>query len=290
VKLFEYALISGVLFGLFYGFVGIGLNLLFGVMRLVNLAHGDIVVFGGYLAYSLSSLAHISPLWAIPVSVPVSLAFGFVLYQVTVPRLKRSDDTETASLILFFGLSQALEAVASMVYGSNEVTLSALGGPVTIFGQSYSLSVVVAAAISLPALLVLYLYLYRTRLGLGTRAVMSDEQEAAASGVRVRLVATSAFMIGIAFAGASGALAAFMLGGINPTSGSGLTIAAFTVIVIGSLGNPLGTAVGGLLYGLASSLTQAYATEWTGMVPYALLLAVVLLRPSGLFARRARVA
>ena len=290
MKLFEYALISGVLFGLFYGFVGIGLNLLFGVMRLVNLAHGDIVVFGGYLAYSLSSLAHISPLWAIPISVPASLAFGFVLYQVTVPRLKRSDDTETASLILFFGLSQALEAVASMVYGSNEVTLSALGGPVTIFGQAYSLSVVVAATISLPALLVLYLYLYRTRLGLGTRAVMSDEQEAAASGVRVRLVATSAFMIGIAFAGASGALAAFMLGGINPTSGSGLTIVAFTVIVIGSLGNPLGTAVGGLLYGLASSLTQAYATEWTGMVPYALLLAVVLLRPSGLFARRARVA
>jgi branched-chain amino acid transport system permease protein len=290
VKLFEYALISGVLFGLFYGFVGIGLNLLFGVMRLVNLAHGDIVVFGGYLAYSLSSLARISPLWAIPISVPASLAFGFVLYQVTVPRLKRSDDTETASLILFFGLSQALEAVASMVYGSNEVTLSVLGGPVTIFGQAYSLSVVVAAAISLPALLVLYLYLYRTRLGLGTRAVMSDEQEAAASGVRVRLVATSAFMIGIAFAGASGALAAFMLGGINPTSGSGLTIVAFTVIVIGSLGNPLGTAVGGLLYGLASSLTQAYATEWTGMVPYALLLAVVLLRPSGLFARRARVA
>ena len=290
MKLFEYALISGVLFGLFYGFVGIGLNLLFGVMRLVNLAHGDIVVFGGYLAYSLSSLAHISPLWAIPISVPASFVFGFVLYQVTVPRLKRSADTETASLILFFGLSQALEAVATMVYGSNEVTLPELGGPVSIFGQDYSLSVVVAAAISLPALLVLYLYLYRTRLGLGTRAVMSDEQEASASGVRVRLVATSAFMIGIAFAGASGALAAFMLGGIDPTSGSGLTIVAFTVIVVGSLGNPLGTAVGGLLYGLASSLTQAYATEWTGMVPYALLLAVVLLRPSGLFARRARVA
>jgi branched-chain amino acid transport system permease protein len=95
-------------------------------------------------------------------------------------------------------------------------------------------------------------------------------------------------MIGIAFAAAAGTLSVYMLGGINPTSGSALTVTAFTVIIIGSLGNPLGTIVGGLMVGLASSLTQAYATEWTGMIPYALLLAVVLLRPSGLFGGRVR--
>jgi branched-chain amino acid transport system permease protein len=175
-----------------------------------------------------------------------------------------------------------------MIYGANQITLPSLGGPISIFGQSYPSSVVISASLSVPALGVLYLYLYRTRLGLATRAVMADEQEAIASGVRVRLVATSAFMIGIAFAAAAGTLSVFMLGGINPTSGSALTVTAFTVIIIGSLGNPLGTIVGGLLVGLASSLTQAYATEWTGMIPYALLLAVVLLRPSGLFGRKVR--
>lgn len=288
MKLLEYALVSGVLFGLFYGFIGIGLNLLFGVMHLVNLAHGDMVVFGGYLAYSLTTRAHINPLWAIPLSIPLSLVFGFVLYRTTVPRLRRSADTETASLILFFGIAQVLEAVATMVYGTNQVTLPSLGGPISIFGQQYSSSVIASAVISLVALVVLYVYLYRTRLGLVTRAVMADEREAIASGVRVRLVATSAFMIGIAFAAAAGALAAFELGGINPTSGSALTLTAFTVIIIGSLGNPLGTAVGGLLYGLATSLTQAYATEWTGLVPYALLLIVVLLKPNGLFGGKVR--
>lgn len=290
MQLFEYAVIGGIMFGLFYGFIGVGLNLLFGVMGLVNLAHGDLVVFGGYLAYSLANDAHINPLWAIPISVPLALVFGFLLYQVTVPRLRRSADTETASLILFFGISQVLQAVATMVYGTNQVTLPSLGGPVNIFGQRYPASVVISAAISIPALLVLYAYLYRTRLGLSTRAVMANEEEAVASGVRVRLVATTAFMIGIAFAAAAGALAVYLLGGINPSTGSSLTVTAFTIIIIGSLGNPLGTAVGGLLYGLASSLTQAYATQWTGLVPYALLLVVVLLRPSGLFGRRVRTA
>ncbi len=288
MQLFQYAVINGILFGLFFGLIGIGLNLLFGVMRLVNLAHGDLIVLGGYLAYSLSTIAHINPLWAIPLSIPLALVLGFLLYQVTVPRLKRAADTETASLIVFFGVSQVLEAAATMMYGANQVTLPSLGGPIDLFGQLYPSSVVLSAGLSIPALGVLYAYLYKTRLGLSTRAVMADEHEAIASGVRVRFVATTAFMIGIAFAAIAGTLSVYMLGGINPTTGSALTVTAFTVIIIGSLGNPLGTAVGGLLVGLASSLTQAYATEWTGMVPYVLLLLVVLLKPSGLFGGKVR--
>lgn len=290
--LFGYALISGILYGLFYGFVAIGLNLLFGVMRLVNLAHGDLVVFGGYLTYVLVIDAHLNPLWAIPISIPLALAFGFVLYRITVPRLSRSADTETASLILFFGISQVLEAVASMAFGNNPDTLSPsiFGGPVQIFGQPFASSAVVAALVSVPALGVLYLYLYRTRLGLVTRAVMADETEAAASGVRVRMVAASAFAIGVAFAVAAGAMAIFMLGGVDPTTGTTLTVTAFTVIIIGSLGNPLGTALGGLLYGVVLGFTQTFASGWSGLVPFALLLVVVLVRPSGLLGRRVRSA
>ncbi len=290
MQLFEYAVVNGLLFGLFYAFIGIGLNLLFGVMRLVNLAHGDLIVFGGYLAYSLSTSAHINPLWAIPLSIPLSFLFGFILYQIVVPRLKHSADTETTSLIVFFGVSQVLEAAATMIYGANQVTLPLFGGPINLFGQGYPASEVVSAGLAIPALGLLYLYLYRTRLGLATRAVMADEFEAVSSGVRVRLVTTSAFMIGIAYAAAAGALNMYMLGGINSSSGSALTVTAFTVIIIGSLGNPLGTPVGGLMVGLVSSLTAAYATQWTQMVPYALLLVVVLVRPTGLFGAKVRSA
>lgn len=288
----EYALISGILYGLFFGFIGIGLNLLFGVMRLVNLAHGDLVVFGGYLAYALATYAHLNPLWEIPISIPVALAAGFALYYITVPRLRRSADTETASLILFFGISQVLEAIASTAFGNNPKTLSpsTFGAPVHLFGEAYASSAVVSGLVSIPALVVLFAYLYRTRLGLATRAVMADEMEAAASGIRIRMVAASAFAIGVAFAVAAGALGIFMLGGVDPTTGSTLTVTAFTVIIIGSLGNPAGTAVGGLLYGLVLSFTEAFASEWSGLVPFALLLAVVLVRPSGLLGRSARSA
>jgi branched-chain amino acid transport system permease protein len=165
VQLFEYAVVNGVLFGLFYAFIGIGLNLLFGVMRLVNLAHGDLVVFGGYLAYTLTTDTHMNPLWAIPISIPLALLFGLVLYQVVVPRLKHSADTETASLIVFFGVSQILEAVATIIYGANQVTLPLLGGPINLFGQGYPLSEVVSAAMAIPALGLLYVYLYRTPRG-----------------------------------------------------------------------------------------------------------------------------
>lgn len=286
----EYAIISGILYGLFYGFIGIGLNLLFGVMRLVNLAHGDMVVFGGYLAYALATYAHLNPLWAIPVSIPVSLAIGFGLYHLTVPRLHRAADTETASLILFFGISQVLEAIASATFGNNPETLSpsTFGGPIHLFGQSYASSAVVSALVSIPALGVLFAYLYKTRLGLATRAVMADETEATASGIRIRLVASSAFAIGVAFAVAAGALGIFMLGGVDPTTGSALTVTAFTVIIIGSLGNPIGTAVGGLLYGLVLSFTETFASGWSGLVPFALLLVVVLVRPSGLLGKTVR--
>ena len=225
-------------------------------------------------------------------SVPLALAFRFGFYHIAVRRLRRTADTETMSLILFFGLSQVLEAAAALAFGSNQVTLSpsTFGGPVHLFGQSYPPSAVVCGLLSVPMLGVLFFYLYRTRLGLATRAVMADEEEATASGVRVQFVAMSAFAIGIAFAAAAGPLAVFMLSGINPATGGSLTVTAFTVIVIGSLGNPAGTAVRGLLYGVALGFTDTYASAWAGLVPFALLLVVMLLRPSGLFGRTLRSA
>ncbi len=290
--LFGYALIAGVLFGLFYAFMSTGLNLLFGVLRLVNLAHGDIVVFGAYVAYSLSSMAGLNPLLAIPITIVPALAFGVLLYYGTVPRLNRSQDTEMASLILFFGVSQVLEAVATFAYGNNQASLSptTFGGPINILGEHVPATWVVCGLLSIPALVVLFVYLYRSRLGMATRAVMASREEAAAAGINTRRVAALAFGIGVAFAAASGALTIFMLGGVNPSTGSELVLTAFTVVVIGSLGNPIGTVVGGLLYGLVFTFTKTYSPSWADIVPYLLMLVVLLVRPTGILGRRVRSA
>jgi branched-chain amino acid transport system permease protein len=285
-----YALVAGILFGLFFAFLGIGLNLVFGVLRLVNLSHGDFAVLGGYGAYAAYTVLRISPLIAIPALIIPALLVGIGLYYGAIPRLRRSPEAETASLILFFGISQVIEAVMSATLGNNQVSLppTLFGAPISIFGLKIPAVWFVSAAISVPALGLLYLYLYRTRLGLITRAVMADEEEARACGVDVSRVCALAFGIGLAFAVTVGCLVVFMLGGISPATGTAVTVTAFAVIVLGAVGNPAGAAVGGLAYGLAAEFTQTYEPSWSDLVPYLLLLAVLLVRPSGLLGRRVR--
>ncbi|EQD67969.1 Bacterial inner-membrane translocator, partial [mine drainage metagenome] len=148
----------------------------------------------------------------------------------------------------------------------------------------------VAAAVSVPVLLILFAYLGRTKLGRATRAVMASPDEAAAVGINVRTISALTFGIGVALAVGAGSLAIFMLGGVTPTEGVSITVVSFAVIVIGGLGNTLGTLVGGLVFGLASQLTLTFQPNWAALVPYALLLAVVLIRPSGILSRTRRLA
>ncbi len=285
-----YAIISGLLFGLFFAFVGAGLNLLFGVLKLVNLAHGDLVVVGGYLAYEVSVKLGINPMLAVPLGVIPAFVLGVGLYYGTVPRLSRAEDTETTSLVLFFGVSMIIEALATILFGNNLVSLSPLtfGPAVQLFGQSLPSYWLVAGGITIPALVIFYLYLYRSQFGTATRAVMVNSDEAATSGINVRRISAIAFGVGAVFAVASGPLALFMLGGISPGTGIDLTLTAFTVIVIGSLGNPVGTVIGGLLYGLVLSFVQTYLSSWAAAVPYVLMLAVLLIKPSGILGKRVR--
>src|SRR3978361_1806929 len=111
-----YALVAGVLFGLYFSLVGIGLNLVFGVMRIVNLAHVDILMLGAFIAFGVVTLAGIDPLFAVPLAFVVFLIVGLLLYWVLVPRLQGSVNPEMLSIILFFGLSQVIEAVMTIFF------------------------------------------------------------------------------------------------------------------------------------------------------------------------------
>src|ERR1700709_483910 len=115
-----YALVAGVLFGLYFSLVGIGLNLVFGVMRIVNLAHGDILMLGAFIAFGVVGLAGIDPLFALPLAFVVFVLAGFLLYWILVPRLQGSVNPEMLSIILFFGLSQVIEAVTPILFGTCE--------------------------------------------------------------------------------------------------------------------------------------------------------------------------
>lgn len=288
-----YALISGILFGLFFSLMGLGLNLVFGVLRIVNLAHGDFLMLGAYGAYLAYTLAGVNFAVILVGELILLILIGIPLYYLLIPRLYRSRDPEMLSLILFFGFSQVIEAIAVIIFGNNPTSIAwnALGtASVMLFGQSYEISWIVTAGLGLLCIIALYFYLYRSHLGLATRAVMSNRDEARASGINVHQVSALAFGIGLALAAISGALSPFMIGSFQPTIGVGLTVTAFAIIVIGSLGNPLGTVVGGLVYGVSYMLMQTYLSSWTDLVPFLLLLVIVLIRPSGLLGRSMRSA
>jgi branched-chain amino acid transport system permease protein len=302
-----YTLLAGLLFGLYFTLIGLGLNLIFGVMRIVNLAHGDFLMLGAFLAFWLFSLFAINPIPTIPVAFAIFLLAGFPLYYLLVPRLLRAKDPEMLSFILFFGLSQVIQALATILWGTSERSIPGgqLGravaailsfitghkvenGPIEILGQSFPAAWVASGIASGIGVLLVYWYLYRTKLGYLTRAVMVSRDEAVASGIDVDRISAIAFGFGLGLAAVAGVFAPFLLGSITPAMGAEVTITSFAVIVIGSLGNPLGTLLGGLIYGISYMFMQSYYSSWANLLPYLLLIAVLLLRPNGLLGRQAR--
>ena len=289
--LFEYSIVAGILLGIFYALLSMGLNLIFGVQKIINLAHGDMVMLGGF-AWELYFTFHINPIIAVIIVIPFSVALGFGLYYLLIPRLRQAADIETLSLVLFFGVSQVTEALATLGFGNDQRNLpvnSIPSHPIQFLGQSFEADWWVAAAVSLPLLALFFFYLSGTRIGRETRAVIADVDEAAAVGIDSSRVSAVSFGIGLALAAASGAMAIFILGGVDPSEGPGITIIAFAIIVFGSLGNPLGTILGGILFGIAYQIAQVYATSWSNLVPFVLVLAVMLLRPQGLLGKGSRV-
>jgi branched-chain amino acid transport system permease protein len=285
------AVIAGLIFGLYFTLVGLGLNLVFGVMKIVNLAHGDFLMLGAFAAYWLFHLYGLHPLVAAAAVLVSFVVLGLPIYYLVVPRLQRARDAEMLSIILFFGLSQMMEAATTIAFGTTERSIPGriLGsGPVTVLGQRVPSAWVFGAAVSAVAVACVYLYLYRTRLGRLTRAVMVSRDEALATGIDVHRVSAIAFGIGIALAGVAGVFAPFMLGSVTPAMGPEINIAAFAVIVVGTLGNPLGTVLGGVVYGVSLMMMQTYLSSWANLLPNVLLIAVLLVRPEGLLGRQVR--
>ncbi len=302
-----YTLVSGLLFGLYFGLMGLGLNLVFGVMRIVNLAHGDFLMLGSFLAFGLYTALAASPLVAALAAFALFVVVGLPLYYLLVPRLLASKDPEMLSFILFFGLSQAIEAVVTIAFGTGERSIPseplsrALGavtrlftghplpdGPVVLLGQAFPAAWVATGAASVLGVVLVYLYLYRTRLGYLTRAVMVHREEAISAGIDVHRISAIAFGIGIGIAAVAGTFAPYMQGSVTPAMGAHVTVTSFAVIVIGSLGNPLGTVLGGLVYGVSYIFMQSYLSDWAELLPYLMLIAILLVRPSGLLGRQVR--
>ncbi len=286
-----YALATGIIFGLYFALVGVGMNLVFGVMRIVNLAHGDFIMLGALGAFWLFRGLGLPPSAVVAISFAVFFLLGLPLYYLLVPRLFRAAEPEMLSLILFFGLSQVIEAAVAMLFGNAERSIPSRllgGGPVPLLGQTVPFAWAYAAGISLLMLAGVYLYLYQSRIGRQTRAIMAQREEALAIGVDIHRICAIAFGVGAGLAAVAGVFAPFMLGSFTPSIGIPLDLTSFAVIVIGSLGNPLGTLLGGMIFGVSLMLMRTYLSSFADLLPNLVLIGVLLVRPTGLLGRAVR--
>jgi len=288
-RLILQSIVSGLLVGGMYGLVALGLALAFGVLKVLNVAHGELVMLGGYAAFFLFSEAGVDPLLGTPIVFLALFAFGIILYQILF-RFVVKYDIETRiknSLLVSFGLVLVLQAVAVFFFSGDDRTIvtgyssnALILGPVRIpWVRLAGFVVAVVAAFALEWLL------NRTRFGHAVRATAEDWALASLTGIDVRRVYMIAFAISAGLAGLAGAMVSLGYS-VSPSIGLGWTLKALIVIVLAGLGSMRGIVFAGMLLGLIEGLASVWVgSAYRGVVALVVFLIVLSVRPQGLFGR-----
>ncbi len=280
-------ILNGLLMGGLYALVALGLSLVFGVLRLINLAHGVLVVGASYGALELTQLVHLGPFAALPVVVVVAACFGYGLQRLVLTNLLLKG-TE-AGIVGTFGLAVLGEAAFASGFTSNGQSLSSslATASIRIGGTTLEAVLVVATAVAVALTAVLALGISRTRAGSVLRAAASDPATAELMGIDVRQV----FAVTVALAAALAAVAGVLYGvasSFTPTSDTSLLLIAVAVVVVGGVGNLTGTLVAGLAVGLVQALSVGlFGGGYSDFTVYLLFFLVLVVRPTGLLGRGA---
>jgi branched-chain amino acid transport system permease protein len=281
-------LILGLLLGGLYGLAAAGLSLIFGVLKVLNVAHGELIMVGGYAAWLAAGLG-LDPFLALLGVIPLTAVVGLLLYGGSFAFVVRYEEEARVknSLLVGFGLALALHALAVRVFTADERSIpTAYAGQTVLVG---GLVVPIARLASLVVALVLigltHLFLARTRWGHAIRAAAEDWEAATLQGIDVRRAYVLAFAIGTGLAGAAGCLVAVGYS-ISPAIGLEWTLKALIVVVLAGLGSLFGTFVGGLVLGMAEAASAvALGGPYREVVGLLLFVCVLVARPQGLFGR-----
>ena len=284
-------LLQGLLVGGVYGLIGLGLSLIFGVMRVVNFAHGDALTLGMFLALFLATRFHIDPYLSILVALPLGFALGYAIQRLILARLP--EGLGNASLLATLGLGLIFSNSLFLGFGAQpqSVNVPYAISTINLAGARLSIPFVVAGAVTIVAILALNALLYRTELGRAIRATSQNPLGAELQGVDTGRVQAIVFGIGIALALLAGILLLPILGSVIPTIGENFLIKAFVVTVLGGLGNLSGAVLGGLFLGLVETIGATGTVgsvglnAWRDAFGLVLFLLVLLLRPEGLFGK-----
>lgn len=285
MSLWTTAVVDGALLGGVYTIVGLGLALVFGVLRLVNLAHAAFLVAGGYLTLLVTTHTGIDPLLCLVIVLPVLFVAGYAVQRWVLNSLLLSGSQ--GALVATFGLLILIQNLLTLGFGADPQALPASYGHtgLTLAGIRVRVIYLIGLGLAVACVAAMHLTLRRTRLGIALRAATADPVTAQTMGVNVQHLYAVTFGIGTALAGAGGAVVGVAFA-ITPTSGLSYLLLGFTVVVLGGVGSVTGTLVAGLLVGIAEALAgQAIGGQYQDMVVYLGFVALLALRPQGLFGR-----
>jgi len=276
--------VSGILSGGLYAMVALGLALIFGVMRVINIAHGPLLMLGAYATFFLHSQLGMNPFLTVPFSMAALFVVGMVLQRALVFRVV--DAPELSSLLLTFGISIALVNLAQLAFTSDLRAVEYITGSWLVGGLALSKSRVIAFVFAAGVTALAFVFLQRTRLGKAIRATSQSREVAMVCGVDVGRIHMITFGLASALAAAGGSLLAVIVA-IQPEMGQVWTFKSFLVIVLGGAGNYPGALLGGMLLGLVEQLASLFlTTQLSEVVAYVLLVLVLLVRPTGLLGGR----
>jgi len=276
---------SGILIGGVYALVGIGLTIIYGVMRVINFAHGELLMIGMYLTWILFTSFGVDPFLSIAITIPAMFVFGAVLQKVLINRVLNA--LPQNQILLTIGLGLVLSNLVMLIYTSDYkiITTRYSSSTVNLAGIPISAPLAISLVITSAITAILYLFLLKTDTGQAIRATAQDRDAAQLMGINVKRMSVLAFGIGTALAGTAGALVSPTYY-IFPQVGSAFTLKAFVIVVLGGMGSVIGATLGGIIIGVTESLAAVYVSSGMKEVfVYVLFLLVLLFKPAGLLGR-----
>ncbi len=286
------SLVFGILLGALYGLAAVGIALVFGVTKFLNVAHGELLMFGGYACFWLFNLFDLDPFLSLPLTIIFLLLIGAVLYQLLFVRMVKlpAEEKIKNTMLIGFGLTLILQNVALILWTADDrgITTSYSGESFSWVGVRFPYVRVAGLLISLACLFALQQFLRKTYTGKAIRATVENWEAASLMGIDIYRVYLISFLLGTALAGVAGALVSVSFS-IEPAMGMHWTLKSLIVMVLGGVGNFVGTFVGGILLGVTESVTGFFInSNYRQVVGLVLFLLILIFRPQGLFGAKER--
>ena len=282
-------LINGVSIGSVYAIIALGYTMVYGIAKMLNFAHGDVIMVGAYISYCVTSYLGLPPVVSVIAAMAVCTLLGIVIEGLAYKPLRGT--SSLAVLITAIGVSYFLQNIAQLIWGAAPKNFTSIVSfaPIKLFGGQLTITGEVIVTILSSALIMIALHLFtgKTKMGKAMRAVSEDREAAQLMGINVNGIITITFAIGSALAAVAGVLLCSTVPTLAPTTGSMPGIRAFTAAVFGGIGSIPGAMIGGILIGIIETFAKRYISpQFSDAVVFSVLIIILLVKPAGLLGKQ----